>query len=178
MIEIAWNEKNLNSFYNKMEKIIKEIPNKTKEGIESSLKGVQASALRFLGSKNQEIIQVELVNLENMQVTGRIITNTKGLDNQPWAGFREFGTGRHAELEHIGKTETFINSGYEYWLIPVEKVARPLNYPIKMYGNKRFYVAHGSEPKPFMRPAAMQGRDISTEEIQKSIYELFKEVFK
>lgn len=178
MIEISWNEKNLNSFYNKMEKIIQKIPEKAKEGVENSLRGIQSSALRFLSSNNQELIQVELVDLENMQVKGKVVTNTKGIDNQPWAGFREFGTGKHAELEHIGRTKTFIESGYEYWLIPVEKVSRPLNYPIKMYGNKRFYIAHGSEPKPFMRPAAVQGRDISTEEIQKSIYELFKEVFK
>ena len=32
--------------------------------------------------------------------------------------FDEYGTGLNAQLPHIGKTPTFIASGYKYWYMP------------------------------------------------------------
>lgn len=53
--------------------------------------------------------------------------------------------GEFAEEEHIGTTKHFLESGYTEWYIPVNKVDRSLNYPIKIINGQQFYIAHRSK---------------------------------
>lgn len=177
MIEIEWNEKKINRFEKKMEDILKELPNSAKTGVEDALKNLQKKALdKKRGSKDEKMIPVEIVDFDKMKVVGRVYTDK---DLFSYASFLEFGTGTKAELEHIGTTKTFIESGYQYWLLPVEKVDRKFapERMIKIKGNM-FYIMYATRPYPFMRPASFSSRKENAELIKKKIAYMLKEVLK
>ena len=177
MIEIEWNEKKLNRFEKKMGNILSELPNSAKSGVEDALKNLQKKALdNKRGSKDEKMIPVEIVDFDKMKVVGRVYTDK---DLFSYASFLEFGTGTKAELEHIGTTKTFIESGYQYWLLPVEKVDRKFapERMINIKGNM-FYIMYATRPYPFMRPASFSSRKENAELIKKKIAYMLKEVLK
>lgn len=177
MIEIEWNEKKLNRFEKKMENILSELPNSAKSGVEDALKNLQKKALdNKRGSKDEKMIPVEIVDFDKMKVVGRVYTDK---DLFSYASFLEFGTGTEAELEHIGTTKTFIESGYRYWLLPVEKIDRKFapERMINIKGNM-FYIMYATRPYPFMRPASFSSRKENAELIKKKIAYMLKEVLK
>lgn len=85
----------------------------------------------------------------------------------------ENGTGIYALEEHIGKTKTFIQSGYRYWYLPVEKAPKELGTPITIYG-KQYYVMHGQPAKPHFIPAYNSNVRIRKENIMKALREARK----
>ena len=85
----------------------------------------------------------------------------------------ENGTGIYALEEHIGKTKTFVNSGYTYWYLPVEKANRELGNPITLYG-KQYYVMHAQPAKPHFTPAYNSNVRVRKENIAKAIKESMK----
>ena len=85
----------------------------------------------------------------------------------------ENGTGIYALEEHIGKTKTFIESGYRYWYLPVEKAKRELGKPI-MIGDRQFYVMHSQPAKPHFTPAYNSNVRLRRENISKAIKESMK----
>lgn len=177
MIEIEWNEKKLNQFEKKMGNLLKELPNSAKSGVEDALKNLQKKALdNKRGSKDEKMIPIEIVDFDKMKVVGRVYTDK---DLFSYASFLEFGTGTKAELEHIGTTKTFIESGYQYWLLPVEKVDRKFapERMINIKGNM-FYIMYATRPYPFMRPASFSSRKENAELIKKKIAYMLKEVLK
>lgn len=85
----------------------------------------------------------------------------------------ENGTGIYALEEHIGKTKTFIQSGYRYWYLPVEKAPKELGTPITIYG-KQYYVMHGQPARPHFIPAYNSNVRIRKENIMKALREARK----
>lgn len=85
----------------------------------------------------------------------------------------ENGTGIYALEEHIGKTKTFIESGYTYWYLPAEKAKKALGKPITLYG-KEYYVMHAQPAKPHFTPAYNSNVRLRRENISKAIKESMK----
>lgn len=83
-----------------------------------------------------------------------------------------------AEQPHIGTTKHFIESGFNEWFIPVNKVQQRLKYPIIEIKGQQFYLAHSAQPKPFMRPAGFERREENVKEVQKEVLNMIESVCK
>lgn len=177
MIKVEWNKENLKSFEKKMEAIINKLPEATKYGVEDSLKNTQEKALKNKrGNKDEKMIPIELLDFDKGKVVGRVYTNK---DLFSYAPFLEFGTGTEAELPHIGKTKTFIQSGFRYWYLPVEKVDRQFSPErIVVIGGQQFYLMFATRPYPFMRPASFSSRQENADMLNERIGKLLMEVLK
>lgn len=176
MISVEWNKKSLNNFYDKMDKVIKEMPKRTEIGMKNALGNVQEKALaNKRGNKDKRLIPIEIVDVNSKQIVGRVYTDKDLFSHAP---FLEFGTGTKAELEHIGKTATFIASGYRYWLLPVDKVDKQFSPDrIVNINGELFYLMFATKPYPFMRPASFSSRQESADYINEEIGKLLMEVF-
>ena len=172
MLNVSWNTKKLDSFYNKMDKIDANIKIVTKSGLEKGLTEIQKMALDYKRGTKQGIL-IEVTDDKN-KLVGRVYTDKQLL---PHALFLEFGTGTFAELPHIGTTKTFIKSGFRYWYLPVEKAQRDFgdNRRITINGQD-YFIMFAQQSSPFMRPAGFQARDIAINEVKNSINEFLKEV--
>lgn len=177
MFKIEWEKKSLDRFEKKMAKLVKELPNRTKLGLEDSLKNTQEKALKNKrGSQDEKLIPIEIIDFNKNQVVGRVYTNK---DLFSYAPFLEYGTGTKAELPHIGKTKTFIESGFRYWFLPVEKVDRQFSpQRIVVIDGKQFYLMFATKPYPFMRPASFSSRQENADLINERIGKLLMEVLK
>lgn len=78
-------------------------------------------------------------------------------------------------MEHIGNTPHFKETGYTEWYIPINKVGRKLNYPIKTIGNSQFYIARGTKSNKFLSDAEFKSRNENIEIIKKKLEIMFKE---
>lgn len=169
MISVEWNKNSLNNFYSKMNKIISEMPKKLETATEKSSKLVQKTALEYKrGSSNVKMIPYEIKKASKTEIESRIYTDKETF---PWASFLEFGTGRYAEREHIGKTRTFIRSGFYFWYAPADKVKKQYQdtdyfeydgemFPMNAYMNgKKYVMVFEQKAQPFMRTAAFETRD-------------------
>lgn len=134
--------KGLNNLEKKLNKIVKELPKKSEDSLEDILKNIQGYAIKLEKGHNEDGILVEIVETSSMKVKGRVYTSKEVI---PYAMFEHWGTGQFAEMEHIGTTKHFLETGYTEWYIPVNKVERALKYPIKIINGKQFYVAHRSK---------------------------------
>lgn len=125
--------------------IIKRLPETIENGVEEVLKNIQGCAIRLERGHNENGILIEMVEGATGQVKGRVYTDKKVM---PYAMFEHFGTGKFAEMQHIGTTKHFIESGYTEWFIPVNKVnkvEKALGYPIVTINEQQFYIAHRSK---------------------------------
>lgn len=177
MLEIEWNKKSLNNFYKKMDTIVNKLPESAKLGVEDSLENTQDKALKNKrGSRNKKMIPVEIIDFNKNQVIGRVYTDK---DLFSYAPFLEFGTGTEAELPHIGTTKTFIQSGFRYWLLPVEKVDKQFSPErIININGSLYYIMFATRPYPFMRPASMSSRQENADLVNERIGRLLMEVCK
>ncbi|MCI9434776.1 MAG: hypothetical protein HFI86_05870 [Bacilli bacterium] len=177
MISIEWNKDNLKNFERKIETLIKQLPETTKIGVEDSLKNTQEKALQNKrGSKDKKLIPIEILDFNKGEVVGRVYTD-KNLFSH--AVFMEYGTGTKAELPHIGKTKTFIASGYQYWYLPVEKVDKQFSPErIITINGRQFYLMFATKPYPFMRPASFSSRQENADLLNERIGKLLMEVLK
>lgn len=177
MISIEWNKKDLKSFYSKMDKIIKEMPKRTKIGVENALENTRDKALSYKrGNKDERLIPFEIVEASTNKVLGRVYTDK---DLFSYAPFLEYGTGTEAEKPHIGTTKTFIKSGYKYWYLPVEKANREFSpQRIIVIDGKQFYIMYATQPYPFMRPASFSSRQQNADCVNEEIGKLFVEVLR
>ena len=163
MIEI----KGLDSLEKKLNKIADNLEKNTVEAMKKVAEDGQKVALdNKVGTKDKEMIPYD-VDSNGKVVTGRLHTDKKSFAH---AMFLEYGTGTEAELEHIGKTKTFLKSGYRYWYLPAEKAPRAFGIPI-MIGGEEFYIMFPQEPKPFMRPTAFYLRDNAKVVLSKELKE-------
>jgi len=119
-IKVKHNYKNIQKISEGLSKILP-------EALEDVLKNMKGYAVRLEKGHNEEGILYELVDTSNNEIKGRLYTDKVKM---PYAMFEHFGTGQYAEMEHIGQTKHFIESGFTEWFIPVNKVPRPLHYPI------------------------------------------------
>lgn len=175
MVKIKCTVKGLNGLDKKLNTIIKKLPSKIEKSVEEVLKEIRTCAIKLEKGHHEDGIFCELVDVSNNKVKGRVYADIKVF---PWFMFEHYGTGQYAEMEHFGKTEHFIKSGYTEWFIPVNKVEKTLNYPIITINSMQFYIAHGVQANHFMTDAEFETRDSNIETIEKNIYELLKEVCK
>lgn len=132
------------------------------------------------GHKDNGII-VEMIDMSTKEIKGRVYADPSKFmteNGQSYLWFEYFGTGQHAEQNHIGKTRHFIESGYTEWYIPVNKVGRTLSYPIVTINNNLFYVAVGSKANHFIEDAEFESRNENVEIAKKKIDAMLKEVCK
>ena len=174
-MKITCKVKGLNRLEKKINTIVKKLPKAVEQSIEEILKETRACAIRLEKGHREEGILCELVDVSNNIIKGRIYADIKAF---PWFMFEHYGTGQYAEMEHVGKSKHFIESGYTQWFIPVSKVEKPLNYPIVSIGDLQFYIAHGVKANHFMTDAEFEMRDNNVETVEKYIYELLKEACK
>lgn len=152
MVSFKCKVKGLDNLDKKINKITKELPKKIEESIEDVLKNIQGYAIKLEKGHNSEGILVEMIETSNMKVKGRVYADPDEFmadKNTSYLWFEYFGTGQYAEIEHIGNTPHFKETSYTEWYIPINKVKRKLNYPIKTIGNNQFYIAHGAKRKSF-----------------------------
>lgn len=163
MLEISWDEKSLDSFYKKMGNLIKNLATHTENGIENASEETRKYALsQKRGNKSDDLI-VKEVSKNSKEINARVYTNFLH------APFLEYGTGIKAEMPHIGKTKTFLESGYTYWYLPLEKVKTPLNNPTININGTLFYIMFSTQPYPFMRPTAFYMKPKNIETIKANI---------
>ncbi len=160
--------------YKKINDIIKKLP-KTTEDI---LKNIRGYAIKLEKGNNSEGILVEMIDMSNKQVKGRIYADpSKFMSNGvSYLWFEYFGTGQYAEQQHIGKTKHFIESGYTEWFIPVNKVERKLNYPIVTLKGMQFYIARGAKANHFISDAEFKSREENIDITKKKLELMLKEV--
>lgn len=144
--------------------VIAEIVNNLPNIMERVMVVAQALALQNKrGSSDKNLILYE-VQVTSDGIVGRLYTNFD------YASFLEFGTGTKAELPHIGHTDTFKNSGYRIWFLPVEKARKPLNNRVVTIEGTDFYMMFPTQPYPFMRPTAFmmeeKAKEIIAEELR------------
>ena len=167
--------KGLNKLEKKINKITKGLPQKVEESIEDILKSIQGCAIKLEKGHNEKGILIEMIETSNSKVKGRIYTDKETFS---WAMFEHWGTGQYAEMEHVGTTKHFIDSGYTQWFIPVSKVKKALPYPIITIQDMQFYIAHGVQPNHFLTDAEFKTRQENKEIVKNKLQEFFKEVCK
>lgn len=161
--------------YKKINKISDMLPKILPEITESILKNIRGYAIRLEKGHNQEGILCELVDTQTNEVKGRVYTDKVAM---PYALFEHFGTGTYAEMEHVGITKHFIESGFTEWFIPVGKAPKPLPYPIITINDMQFYIAHGVKANHFMTDAEFQSREKNIEIADERVKNLLKEACK
>lgn len=161
--------------FKKIDKITKELPKTIEQSVEDVLKNIQGYAVKLEKGHHEDGILMEMIDTSNMEIKGRVYTSK---DKLPFAMFEHFGTGQFAEMEHIGTTKHFIESGYTQWFIPVNKVERALNYPIVTINDTQFYIAHGVQSNHFMTDAEFETREENKDIVINKLNEMFKEVIK
>lgn len=172
MVSIEWDKGKLNNLYSKLDKLCTNIKKSAESGLNEATKQTQKYALnKKVGNKEKDKILYEIINDKNT-IIGRVYTNFK------YAPFLEYGTGKFAELPHIGTTKTFVKSGYTYWYLPVEKAERDLPNPTIWVNDQEFYIMFSQEPRPFMRPTAFERKNPNIKLIKQSISDSIKEVIK
>lgn len=161
-------DKKLNAIVNKLSNIIE-------KSIEEVIKDTCQYAISLRRGNKTDGILFEMVDTNTKQVKARIYTDQ---ENFPYSWYEHFGTGEYAEMEHVGTTKHFIESGYQQWLIPVNKVNRDLPYRIITINDNQFYLAHGVKANPFMQKAEFEMRDSNIDTIQSNILNMLEEVCK
>ena len=175
MITMNWNEKNINSFEKKMNKLVVSVVKNTTIGLEEALKNIQATALKLKkGKSTEDLIPYVIIKDDNKLIVGRVYTDRTVFS---YASFLEYGTGIYAEREHIGTTKTFIQSGYSYWFLPVDKADRDFGSDrIIVIKGEKFYIMYPQQPQPFMRPTAFQTRSETVDIIKTKLKQGIREV--
>lgn len=179
MIDISFNQKSLDSLCNKLTKIATQMITNTETSMNDVMEKAQEKALdNKIGSKDASKIPFEITKEKN-EVIGKLKTNMplSGGTYKFYAPMIEYGTGRLGELEKLGKTKTFVKSGYSYWFLPVEKAPRDFGASrIIVIDGKQFYIMYTQPAHPFMRPTAFYLRDnakvIISEELKRKVKEL------
>ena len=113
--------------YKKINNLIKELPKTKDVTLDKVLSNIRGYAIKLEKGHHENGILCELVDASNNKTKGKVFADVNAF---PFFMFEHYGTGQFAEMEHVGKTKHFIESGYTEWLIPLSAVPRPLNYPI------------------------------------------------
>lgn len=172
MIQIEWNEKKLNSFYNKMDKIAVNVKKGSLAGIKKATEETQKLALQLKRGSNKGIL-IELLDTSTNKIKGRVYTDSK---NFPYLVYLEFGTGIYADPEGGGSRAKRIP-----WYVHVSMAdLSRYGYPVytSPFTGEKFYVVAGAHPHPYMRPAGFKMRYKNIEIIRTAIQEMIKEAVK
>ncbi|MGN1012285.1 MAG: hypothetical protein ACI4ON_00420 [Clostridia bacterium] len=171
--------------FKKIDNFINKLPRVVEESIEDILKNIQVNAIRLERGHNQDGILIEIVNVSTKEIKGRIYADpdrfiAKDADGKEaeYLFYEYFGTGAYAEMEHVGNTTHFKETGYTEWYIPKNKVLRPLSYPIKVINGHEFYVATGAQSNHFLENAEFKTRNQNIQVFNSKIKEFIEEVCK
>ena len=147
-------------------------------GIEDLLKNLRLTAIKLEKGHNEDGILVEMY--ENGSQQGRVYATPDQFMSSgvSYLLFEYYGTGQYAEMEHVGKTKHFIESGFTEWFIPVDRVEKPLHYPIITINNTDFYIAHGSKPNHFLENAEFESREQNKEIIKNKLEGMLSKICK
>lgn len=172
-IKVKHNFKNINA-------IVQKLPQTAKSITEDVLKNIKGYAIRLEKGHNEDGILVEMIDMSTKEVKGKVYADpSKFMSNGiSYLFFEYFGTGANAEMEHIGKSKHFIESGYTEWFIPVSKVEKTLPYPVVNIQGMDFYIAHGTKANHFMADASFKSRNENAEIVEKRINAMLMEVCK
>lgn len=162
--------------YKRFDEIVKKL--KGDIGIEDLLKNLRLTAVSLEKGHNDDGILVEMY--QNGEARGRVYATPEQFMSNgiSYLFFEYFGTGRYAEMEHVGKTRHFIESGYTEWFIPVEIAPKPLHYPIITINGTDFYIAHGVKPNHFLQDAEFNTREDNKEIVKNKLEEMLKSICK
>lgn len=177
-IKISYDIKGLDKLEKKINKISKELTKKVEQSVEDILKNIQGYAIRLEKGHNEKGILVEMIETSTMEAKGKVYAEPSMFmtdNNTSYLWFEYFGTGKYAEMEHIGNTTHFIKSGFTEWLIPV-KANLNLNYKIITIKDNQFYLAHGVKSNHFLENAEFKTRNENREIVKEKLKELFEEV--
>lgn len=171
---------NIKHKFKKIDNLINKLPQIVQESVEDILKNIQIDAIRLERGHNEEGILIEIVNVSTKEIKGRIYASSDKFiaNRESYLLYEYFGTGQMAEMEHVGTSKHFIESGYTEWYIPVKRVERDLHYPIKIINGKEFYVARGSKSNHFLENAEFKTREKNIKVIDAKIKEFLEEVCK
>jgi len=161
--------------YKRIKELEKQLPKAINESIEEVLNNIQGCAIRLEKGHHNDGILCEMIDVSNNKVKGKVYADIKAF---PFFMFEHYGTGQYAEMDHIGKTRHFLESGYTEWFIPVSVAPRELHYPIITINDMQFYLAHGVKANHFMTDAEFQTRENNIDTVEKYIYKMLKEVCK
>ena len=171
MIKAEWKKSDLKSFYSKMNKLIKEMPNSAKTGVENALESTRELILQIKPSgKSDAGILVQMIDGD--EIKGRVYTD---VEKFPYLVYLEFGTGLYADDEGGGSRAKKIP-----WYVHTSMADLSMyNYQIYTAPDgEQYYIVYGSHPHPFMRPAGFQSRDGNIEAVEKQISEMIRRVVK
>ena len=121
-----------------------------------------------------------MIDMSTKEIKGRVYADPEKFMNNgiSYLFFEYFGTGKNAEMEHIGKTKHFLKTGGSQWFIPVNKVEKTLPYPVVNIQGMDFYIAHGVRANHFITNAEFESRNENVEIVKKKIEKMIKECCK
>lgn len=134
---------------------------------------IKQDTIKHLGhtsGKYANSIQKNETRIENKTIKTEVYTDLKSKDGYFIGRMIENGTGIYALEPHIGHTNTFKVSGYQYWYVPAEEVDRPIGKVVLIDGME-FYIAKAQKPKPHWKPALEENIETYKENIKQAIKE-------
>lgn len=173
-INVKHNFKNIN-------KIIQELPQTISDSLEAVLNNMRGYAIKLEKGQNEEGIKCELIDTSTKEVKGRVYADPDEFmseSNISYLWFEYFGTGSNAEMEHVGKSKHFIESGFTEWFIPVSSVSKQLKFPIVNIQGQDFYISHGNKANHFLTDGEFQSREENKEIFANKLKEMIKECTK
>lgn len=161
--------------FKRIDALIKSLQN---IGIEDMLKNMRLTAIKLEKGHNESGILVQMY--EEGQEKGRLYATPEEFMSSgvSYLYFEYYGTGKYAEMEHVGKTSHFIKSGFTEWFIPVDKVPQKLNYRIININGTDFYLAHGVKSNHFLQDAEFQTREENKGIIKNKLEEMLRKICK
>lgn len=125
-------------------------------------------------------IFTKVTEKNDLLIRGMVFTNA------PFAAFLEWGTGTKMEENPLGHIPGSAGARGEPWFVPKSKAdLSKYHFPtfdyksIGMDGKETvetYFVIRGTEPHPYMKPAALQGRKKNVEDVENALREQVKEV--
>lgn len=165
--------KNINELGKDFGSFQKRLEDKLIKAQRESAEQIHKDVIKHLGhssGKYADSIQVGETEKENGVIKTSIYTDLKSKDGYYIGRMIENGTGIYALEPHIGHTNTFKASGYQYWYVPAEEVDRPIGKVVLIDGVE-FYVAKAQQPKPHWKPALEEDVELYKKNIAQAIKE-------
>ena len=161
--------KDLDKIYNKViSNLMAMQQNVARQGWELVVENAPTNSGEYISS-----IQVSDTEFKDDIISTKIFTDLKSEDGHLIGRMIENGTGIYALEPHIGKTKTFLQSGYNYWYVPAKSVKAPIGQKIMIKGEE-FYIAKAQPSKPHFKAALDTIKPLYRDKIAKTIEEAFK----
>jgi len=151
----------------------KRLEDKLIKAQKESAEQIKENVIKHLGhssGKYADSIKVGETKIEDGVIKTNIYTDLKSKDGYFIGRMIENGTGIYALESHIGHTNTFKMSGFQYWYVPAEEVDRPIGKVILIDGVE-FYVAKAQKPKPHWKPALEEDIELYKRNIAQAVKE-------